>query len=108
MKVLAPTGKPRDEHLNTGVGCGPQQYKLPSPLEGAPGGVLYQVNALLVGQPRHHRYQGHIRIAQIHLLAQLRLGSCLARFCIVCAVRPAALQPLSGISKPFQRCLCDA
>lgn len=47
-------------HLHFGVGGGPQQHKLRAPLQRAPGGVLDEVDPLLMGQPRHHAHHGHI------------------------------------------------
>ena len=47
-------------HLHFGVGRGAQQHKLRAALQRAPGGVLDQVNALLVRQPRDAAHHGHV------------------------------------------------
>mmetsp|Transcript_13522 Transcript_13522/g.33148 ORF Transcript_13522/g.33148 Transcript_13522/m.33148 type:complete len:337 (+) Transcript_13522:367-1377(+) len=94
--------------LHLGVGRGAQQHVLPAALQRLPGRVLNEVDALLRYQPRHARYDGHVRARQPQPLPQRALGRPLALARVVGAVRHGQVRVVGRVPHVGVDAIADA
>jgi hypothetical protein len=74
-----------------------QQHELAAPLQRAPRGVLDQVDALLVHQPRDAAHHRHVHVRQPHALPQLAPRRRLALHHVLMRVRHRQEGVLAGV-----------